>query len=195
MKKIIITATLALAIFAQGFITSPVLAEENRQASNFTLKSLAGSEVSLDRLKGKYLLINFWATWCGPCKVEMPSLQALYERFRSDNFDVLAISNDMFGEKVVRPYIEANRLSFPVLLDQNLKVSHKYGVVNLPTTFLVDPDGKIVGVLNGATNWEEPNTLMYFENLLKNKPDTAPEKAVTKTAVSADAIVPKDNGS
>ena len=182
MKNRFFIAILALLLLGQGFLALPSAATENRQASYFSLKNLAGSEVSLDQLKGKYLLINFWATWCGPCKVEMPSLQALYERFKSEKFEVLAISNDLFGEKVVRPYVEANHFAFPVLLDQNLKVSHKYGVVSLPTSFLVDPEGKIIGVLNGAINWEDPDTLLYFESLLKNMPKPAPEQAVTKIA-------------
>ncbi len=183
MHDRIFIGILALVLLGYGLLASPSLAAENRQASYFSLKNLDGGEVSLDQLRGKYLLINFWATWCGPCKVEMPSLQALYTRFKSEKFEVLAISNDMFGEKVVRPYVEANRLDFTVLLDQNLKVSHKYGVVTLPTSFLVDPEGKIIGVLNGAVDWTDPETMLYFESLLKNMPKLAPDQAVTKTSV------------
>jgi len=156
-------ALLLALIAARG----EVLADEPVPAASFTLKSLEGESVSLDRYRGKYVLLNFWATWCGPCKVEMPSLEALYQRFKSDNFDVVAVSNDMYGEKVVRPYIEASKLSFTVLLDQHLKVSHQYGVVTLPTTFLIDPEGNIIGALRGAEDWTRPNTLSYFEDLLR----------------------------
>ncbi len=196
MKNRFFIALLALLLLGQVvFLASQSSAAENPPASNFSLKTLAGTEVSLDQHRGKYLLINFWATWCGPCKIEMPSLQALYTRFKSEKFELLAISNDMFGEKVVRPYIEANNLDFPVLLDQNLKVSHKYGVVTLPTSFLVDPEGKIIGVLNGAINWEDPETLLYFDSLLKNMPNPALEKTVTKASVSPDVSVGIGNGS
>ena len=157
-------AVLLLLLLAQG----AGRAGDQMPASTFTLKSLKGENVSLDHYRGKYVLLNFWATWCGPCKVEMPSLEALYQRFRSEKFDVIAVSNDMFGEKVVRPYIEANNLSFTVLLDQQLKVSHQYGVVTLPTTFLIDPEGNIIGALRGAEDWTRPNTLSYFEDLLRN---------------------------
>ncbi len=139
------------------------------RATNFSLQSLNGKNISLDHYKGKYLLVNFWATWCGPCKVEMPSLEALYQRFKSDKFDVLAISNDMFGATVVEPYVKAHDLSFTFLLDQQLKVSYQYGVVSLPTTFLIDPQGNIIGAMHGAEDWTEPGTLQYFENLLNTK--------------------------
>jgi peroxiredoxin len=80
---------------------------------------------------------------------------------------MIGISNDMFGDRVVRPYVKASKLTFPMLLDQRMIVSHQYGVVSLPTTFLIDPQGKIIGVLQGAEDWSDPGTLLYFENLLK----------------------------
>ena len=137
-------------------------------APNFTLKSLNGEEVSLSQQKGKYVLVNFWATWCGPCKVEMPSLETLHQRFKSKNFSLLAISNDMFGEQIVKPFIKANNLTFPVLLDQQLQASNKFGVVSLPTTFMIDPEGNIIGELRGAEDWSSPDNILYFENLLAN---------------------------
>ena len=157
----------ALALAIAPPLTQVEAKEKPPIAHDFTLKNLDGKEVSLQQFRGKYLLINFWATWCGPCKIEMPSLEILYSRFKSDKFEILGISNDMFGDQVVRPYIKANNLTFPMLLDQRMIVSHQYGIVSLPTTFLIDPQGKIIGVLQGAEDWSDPETLLYFESLLK----------------------------
>lgn len=79
---------------------------------------------------------------------------------------MIAVSNDIFGAQVVKPYIQAQNFTFTVALDPKLKVSNQFGVISLPTTFLIDPEGKIIGVLNGAENWAEPKTLLYFDQLL-----------------------------
>jgi peroxiredoxin len=141
--------------------------EEAMLAPSFTLKSLGGEEVSLSQFRGKYVLINFWATWCGPCKIEMPSLEALYQQFKNKNFSLLAISNDMFGATIVKPFVKANHLNFTILLDQKLKVSNAFGVTSLPSTFMIDPKGEIIGTLIGAEDWATPSNILYFENLLK----------------------------
>jgi peroxiredoxin len=160
------TFTIALAIVATCYQVE-AREEKKNLAGDFTLKNLDGQEVSLRQFKGKYLLINFWATWCGPCKIEMPSLEKLYRQFKSDNFDMIGISNDMFGDRVVAPYVKAQNITFPMLLDQRMIVSRQYGIVSLPTTILIDPQGIVIGILQGAENWSDPETLLYFENLLK----------------------------
>jgi peroxiredoxin len=161
-----ITLIVALVI-AITFSNVEAKEKQQRLASNFTLKNLEGEDVSLSQFRGKYLLINFWATWCAPCKIEMPSLEKLYRQFKSDNFDMIGISNDMFGARVVRPYIKATNLTFPMLLDQRMIASRQFGIVSLPTTVLIDPQGIIIGVLQGAEDWSDPETLLYFKNLLK----------------------------
>ncbi len=160
---------LALVLATQSFAGEdpPV------DAPPFSLTSLDGRELTLNDYQGKYLLVNFWATWCVPCKVEMPSLELLYRKFQKRNFAMIAVSNDIFGAQVVEPYIQAQNFTFPVGLDPKLKVSNQFGVISLPTTFLIDPQGKIIGVLNGAENWADPKTLLYFDQLL-----ATPEKAM-----------------
>jgi len=156
-----------LALLILFSVSATAQVKEGENAPNFTLKNLDGKEISLNQFRGKHVLINFWATWCGPCKIEMPSLEALYERFKDKNFVLLAISNDMFGANIVKPFVKAHNINFPVLLDQRLKVSNAFGVVSLPTTFMIDPQGKIIGALFGAEDWATPSNILYFENLLK----------------------------
>ena len=156
-----------LALLILYSVSATAQVKEGENAPNFTLKNLDGKEISLNQFRGKHVLINFWATWCGPCKIEMPSLEALYERFKDKNFVLLAISNDMFGANIVKPFVKAHNINFPVLLDQRLKVSNAFGVVSLPTTFMIDPQGKIIGALFGAEDWATPSNILYFENLLK----------------------------
>ena len=169
-KKTILFNYLATVCFVLMLSSTFAVAKSEKTipAPNFTLKSLNGEEVSLSQQKGKYVLVNFWATWCGPCKVEMPSLETLHQRFKSKNFSLLAISNDMFGAQIVKPFIKANNLTFPVLLDQQLQASNKFGVVSLPTTFMIDPEGNIIGELRGAEDWDSSENILSFENLLTN---------------------------
>ena len=156
-------------------LASPSLAGEDPpvNAPFFSLPSLDGRELTLKDYQGKFLLVNFWATWCGPCKLEMPSLELLYRKFQKRNFEMIAISNDIFGAQVVKPYIQAQNFTFPIGLDPKLQVSNQFGVISLPTTFLIDPQGKIIGVLNGAENWADPKTLLYFDQLLTTPAKTA----------------------
>ncbi|CCQ90494.1 putative Thiol-disulfide oxidoreductase resA [Nitrospina gracilis 3/211] len=158
---------LAVLLTAVLLVSSPAVAESDTiPAPPFTLKSLEGGDRSLKDYRGSYLLLNFWATWCGPCKIEMPSLEALHRRFQSENLTVLGVSNDPFGERVVEPFMKAYNLTFPVLLDPKQEISKQYGVHSLPTSFLIDPEGRILGVLAGAEDWSKPETIAYFMDLL-----------------------------
>ena len=159
---------LLFAVFLLSFFVTSVYAlEKGTLAPEFALKNLDGNIVRLGDLRGKFVLINFWATWCVPCKMEMPSLERLYKRIKSEKFELLAVSNDMFAEKVVRPYIDANRFNFPVLIDSQLRASNLYGIVTLPTTYLINPEGFVIGVREGADDWDKSETLRFFDDLLE----------------------------
>lgn len=137
----------------QGNPIPPAVPEVNAPAPDFSLQNLAGETVHLSGLRGRSLALNFWATWCGPCQLEMPLLQQAQERYPADLL-VLAINNDEPQAKV-QAFADDFGLNFPVLLDPGAKVTEQYRVRGFPTTLFIDPDGIIryehIGVLNQST--------------------------------------------
>ncbi|MBI4377647.1 MAG: TlpA family protein disulfide reductase [Nitrospinae bacterium] len=146
------------------------LADEKFSAPDFTLMTLDNKKVALKDLRGKYVFLNFWATWCGPCKDEMPSMEKLYQRFKTrKNFEMLAISIDKGSAETVNKYISGNRFTFTILLDTNNRVASEYSVTGIPTTYLIDPQGFIINKAIGARDWEHKETIEFFENILRGK--------------------------
>jgi peroxiredoxin len=118
--------------------------EAEIQKIDFTLTDLSGRQWTLKDLRGKVVLVTFWATWCPPCRKEMPDLQALYDHFASKGFVVLAISDEE-SAKVV-PFISERKISYPVLLDPGRKVTESFHVDGIPKSFVFDRDGKLVAL-------------------------------------------------
>ena len=116
--------------------------DEKRQQADFSLKDLQGKEWTLKSLRGKVVLVNFWATWCPPCRKEMPDLDALYRRFQNDGFVVLAISDE--DEPKVKQFLAARDITYPILLDPGRKVNELFQVDGIPKSFVYDRDGKLV---------------------------------------------------
>lgn len=140
--------------------------EDKLQAFDFILPDLEGKKVSLRDYRGKLVFLNFWATWCPACREEMPSMERLWRAFKDKDFVLLAISSDRQGAKVVGPFMEKFRLTFPALLDSDGKVSARYGVRAIPTTYLVDREGKVIGRAVGARDWESEEALGLMRALL-----------------------------
>jgi peroxiredoxin len=113
-----------------------------RQQANFTLTDLSGKSWTLKDLKGKVVLLNFWATWCPPCRKEMPDLEMLYRRFGPQGLVILGIDDEEAGK--VRPFIAQQGTTYPVLLDSGRKVNTLFQIEGIPKTFVYDRDGKIV---------------------------------------------------
>jgi len=113
-----------------------------RNSVNFTLPELNGKSWTLKDLKGKVVMLNFWATWCPPCRKEMPDLEALYRRFESQGFVILGISDDEPDK--VRAFVQNQGTTYPVLLDPGSRVNHLLKINGIPKTFVYDRDGKIV---------------------------------------------------
>jgi Peroxiredoxin len=127
-----------------------------RGAPDFLLPNMQGQVVRLLQLKGKVVLLNVWATWCAPCRQEMPTLETLYQRLKGKDFVMLAVSQDVDGEKTVRSYLQEGGYTFPVLLDVQGEVGRKYGVLGYPETFIIDRQGTIVHHHMGYNDWSRP---------------------------------------
>lgn len=127
--------------------------EEGSQAPNFTLPLMSGGEVSLDDYKGKVVLLNIWATWCNPCREEMPSMEQLYQNMKGKPFEILAVSIDTRGSKDVEPFVKKLGLTFPILLDSDKKVNNMYQATGVPETFIIDKSGIVREHILGPVNW------------------------------------------
>ncbi len=119
-----------------------------RAAPDFTLPAASGEWVSLSDYRGQVVLVNFWATWCPPCKAEMPTINTFYQTHRHEGFVVLAV-NAQEDAQTVNAFMEAHGFSFPVLLDQQAEVMNRYHVRGLPTTFIIDREGIIRHIQSG----------------------------------------------
>lgn len=126
----------------------------NSKAIDFKLKDLNGKDVSLSDLKGKRVFLNFWASWCPPCRGEMPDIEKLYDETKDSDLVIIAIN---LGEDkdTVRSFIDKNNYKFKVLLDSDEDVAQKYSITSIPTSFFIDKNGTIVAKKIGAMSYEE----------------------------------------
>ena len=142
------------------------LLKEKISARDFSLPTTGGETLSLSQLKGKVVFLNFWATWCGPCRMEMPSMEALYKRYKDEGLEILAV-NCMETRQEVAAFMEENALTFTAALDEDGKINGTYGVQAIPTSYLIDRDGKIIMRLVGSIDWDTPEINAAFQSLLK----------------------------
>jgi thiol-disulfide isomerase/thioredoxin len=152
---------------------SPVV--PGRDAPNFSAFDLEGTPKSLEDFRDKVLLVNIWATWCPPCREEMPSMQRLYQEIDDDDFEILAISIDApFGKADafgrvggdLQSYADSLGLSFTILHDPSGKVQQTFQTTGVPESFVVDRSGVIYKKVAGATAWDAPQNLQLIQRLL-----------------------------
>ncbi|MDR1863046.1 MAG: TlpA family protein disulfide reductase [Treponema sp.] len=143
------------------------LSGEKIDPIDFTLPLLNGTSQKLSDLKGKVVFLNFWATWCPPCRQEMPSIESLYQRFKSQGLEILAVDCQE-ESRDVSAFMRRNRFSFSAALDESGEVSNYYGITAIPTTYIVDRSGKIILKVAGSLNWNNPRIIAAFETLLKS---------------------------
>lgn len=130
-------------------------------AQDFTLSNLNGEPVSLSDARGKITIVNFWATWCPPCREEMPHMQSFYEK-HSENIEMLAVNvtNMDDGIPVIERFVQEHELTFPVLLDESGDVGMTYEVMTLPTSYILDAEGRVFQKIVGAMDEQMMNELV-----------------------------------
>jgi peroxiredoxin len=150
-------------------------------APDFSLLDSHGNRQRLSMFRGRVVLLNFWTTWCAPCQAEMPALERFYQTHRERGLTVLAVSSDRQGGTAVAPFLERHHLSFTALLDSTGEVTRMYGVSSLPTSYLLDRQGRLVTVATGGSLWAESESLALITSLL-DAGTSSPVEAHTTTA-------------
>lgn len=135
---------------------------------DFTLKNLDNVEVTLSELKGTVVFLNFWASWCPPCRSEMPSMENLKGEMEGYEFKIIAVSLDRITTDDVKEFVEDNGYTFEILHDTTFEVSDKYQVMGIPTTFIIDKDGIIVEISVGSENWSTDERIKQLKTLAEN---------------------------
>ena len=136
------------------------------KAPDFTLPTIGGTNLRLQEQRGRVVMVNFWATWCGPCRVEMPHLNRLYEKYRASGFVLLGVNIDEEPHKAADLAAKLG-LRFPVLLDSEKKVSRLYDLTAMPSTVLIDRDGRVRYVHRGYRDGNENTYEQQIRELLK----------------------------
>ncbi len=167
---LILAAT--IGVFLQRYISFFNLSHKHLvlvgdPAPIFTFPGLDGKMVSLTDYKGKVVFLNIWATWCPPCREEMPSMEKLYQQLKGEDFEILAVSVDTSGAEAVGPFMKEYGLSFPALLDPGGTIQNLYGTTGLPESFILGKEGLIEKIVIGPTDWSTPEVVLFFRNLLQ----------------------------
>jgi peroxiredoxin len=143
------------------------LVEVGSRAPEFSAVDLAtGQPVTLARYRGQVVLLNIWATWCQPCRVEMPSMERLHRAFLGTDFRVVAVSVDKEGPEVVRQFAQELGLTFEILHDQTTDIQRSYQTTGVPESFVIDQNGIIIKKVIGAAEWDGPVTETLLRRLL-----------------------------
>jgi peroxiredoxin len=165
-----------IAVLAAVVLSTPAAAREAAlldepsrpvQALDFTARTLDGQTVQLSKLNGQVVFLNFWATWCVPCKAEMPAMERLHQALQGQPFRMLAV-NLQEPPDTIRKFVDELGLTFAIVLDPTGEITRNYNVNNLPITFLIDKRGRIVARAIGERPWDEDAYLEYVRGVLED---------------------------
>lgn len=161
-----IALLLLATVPAQAADTTAKTLAPGASAPEFTLKDLDGKPHKLSDYRGKVVAVNFWATWCPPCRKELPSMERTYQTLKHKNFVILGVE---VGEEwdAVQSFLNQVPVTYPILLDKDSAVSQKWKIIGLPATYLIDARGRIVEIINGGRDWDDPKFRSKLTKLLK----------------------------
>jgi cytochrome c biogenesis protein CcmG/thiol:disulfide interchange protein DsbE len=142
-----------LIVIAIGFVTSAMA--QQQKAANFSLKSADGTSYELSKYKGKVVIVNFWATWCGPCRKEIPDFIEAYKKHKDKGLEIIGISLDQDGWARVTPYVKKSNINYPIVLGDEKVVENYGGIEAIPTTFIVDKNGNIADQHTGTMSLKQ----------------------------------------
>jgi DsbE subfamily thiol:disulfide oxidoreductase len=142
--------------------------KDHAPAPDFTLPNLEGKKVALRDFRGKLLLVNFWASWCVPCREEMPAMERLYQRYKDRGFVILGV-NIQDDKKSALSFVKELKITFPIAFDPNGEVGLLYGAWGLPATYLIDAKGIALARAWGPADWYSPGARELIEKLLEEK--------------------------
>jgi len=140
--------------------------QEGSLAPDFTLRDLNGGEIRLSSLRGKVVLLNFWATWCPPCREEVPSMVKLNRAMAGKPFQMLAVSIDEGGKPAIEAFFKESKSNLPTFLDTDGSAGKLYGLTGVPETFVIDTKGVIMKKVIGAMDWSDPAVINYLDGLV-----------------------------
>lgn len=173
-----VTASLAVIVLAilpacqqeQTSEAKPTGVGEYKVAPDFTLPDLNGTKVSLSDYRGKVVLLNYWATWCPPCRREMPTMEEAYRKYKDQGLVVVAVSVDTGATSAIREFLDDYGLTFQVLLDPQMKTLSSFDSFSLPTTIVIDRRGFIRARELGYRDWTDEQSTALITTLLRESP-------------------------
>jgi thiol-disulfide isomerase/thioredoxin len=148
-------------------VRSEVAVREKSPAAEVTVNSLKNVPLKLSELKGKVVLLNFWATWCPPCREEIPSMMKLNSAMAGKPFQMVAVSVDEGGVPAIEAFFKESGLSLPAYTDPDGKAARTYGVTGVPETFVIDKNGILIKKVIGPLAWDSADTISFLEGLMK----------------------------
>lgn len=167
MYVVFLSAVLiASSAWAESKALHPV--EGQPTAPDFDLKDIDGNRHHLSDYRGKVVIVNFWATWCPPCRFELPSMEKLWQATRDKGVVILAV-NLGENEDTIFTFTSDYPVSFPLLMDLDSSVTKEYSVLGIPTSFVIDPNGRIIYRVVGTREWDDEQVSDVLLGLVKNK--------------------------